>query len=151
ELPDSDLPPTALGFSPDGRSLAAWSPEGVSVIDPAVGTARALWRTPPLQDSSRWSRERNSVVGFTTDSRCVIALRFTDRTGTNTGAAIGVFDATTGTALREHTVSQWSAVEVGPGRWVYASVYEKVKKTLGIIRWDPLTGELLPHFGEARR
>src|SRR5947209_1042570 len=52
----------------------------------------------------------------------------------------------TAAVVRERTVSQWSAVEVGPGgRWVYASTHENGR--IGIIRWNPLTGESLPQFG----
>ena len=43
ELPDRDLTPEAVGFSPDGRLLAAWERGGsVFVIDTETGTARAM-------------------------------------------------------------------------------------------------------------
>ena len=143
ELPDPSIRPTALGFSPDGQRLAAWTETALLVVDPAAGTARPLWRTTPARPGNR-----NPGVGFTADGRGVVALRLTDQPGDSTAAVIGVFDVETGAVLRECPARSWTVIEIGPGgRWVFVVAHEKGR--FGIVRWDPLTGESLPPFGES--
>jgi WD40 repeat protein len=150
ELPQPDVCPTALGFSPDGRLLAAWDDLGASVLDPVAGTARSLWRTTRPQYSH--SSDRNPAVGFTADGRGVIALHYTYRTGSNPTAQLRVYNAATGDISRGRPANPWTCVEIGPGgRWVYTSQYDDKTGKIGVLRWNPLTGRTLPAFGWSKR
>lgn len=147
-LPDPATRPTALGFSPDGRLLAAWEPLSASVLDLTAGTARPLWRAVVPEHSRGGGR--NPAVGFTADGRGVVAVRYTYRPHADPEVALCAFDAHLGIVMRERPASVWTVVEVGPGgRWVYASEHAGGK--FGIVRWNPLTGEALPPFGESGR
>jgi hypothetical protein len=144
-LPNPAFVPTGLGFSPDGHLLAASNPTGLFIVDLDAGTARELWRAGPF---GPYDRDHSATTGFTADGRGVLALRFTKRSGDNTGASIGVFDVSTGALVRERIVSGFVAFDIGPGgRLVYATRYGKKKQ--GIVRWNPLTDTTLPVFGEA--
>lgn len=150
ELSQPDVCPTSLGFSPDGRLLAAWDGLGASVLDLASGRATALWRTTRPQFSA--GTDRCPAVGFTADGRGVIALHLTYRAIANPETVLRVYNATTGDVIRGRPATPWTSVEIGPGgHWVYLSVYDNDTKKIGILRWNPLTGEELPVFGWSRR
>jgi WD40 repeat protein len=150
ELPGLDICPTSLGFSPDGRLLAAWDSLGASVLDLVSSRATSLWRTTRPQFS--YGSDRAPAIGFTADSRGVIALHLTYRVGTNPEAALRVYNATTGDVIRGRPASPWTSLEIGPGgRLVYLSVYDDDTGKIGILRWNPLTGQVLPVFGWSRR
>ena len=147
ELPQTDIRPSALGFSPDGRLLAAWDDQNTLVIDPSAGTARALWRIARPRSGGG---HRAPAVGFTADGTGLIAVRFTYPKDNETKVDLCVYDVATGAIKRERSAKVWNPVEIGPGgRWVYTSAHETGK--FGIVRWDPITGQALPPFGSSGR
>jgi hypothetical protein len=148
DLPDPAVRPASLGFSQDGRWLAVWEVTRIDVVDPSAGTVRNILHQA---EPDRYMRGRNPAVGFTPDGRGVIAhYIFGSEDEGSLGGIVRVFDAATGEVGRELPVDSSSAVEIGPGgKWVYAGVFDNPR--IGVLRWNPLTGETLPAFGWSRR
>lgn len=131
ELPDRQFAPLSMAFAPDGGSLAAWSWGRVCVLDTASGTVR---RTIGDKVSGMVSVPG---VGFTADGRAVVvASRYVK-------PPVRVYDLDSGEVLREYP--DFDGLEVAPGGRVYATRHPK-PYWVEIVRWNPLTGEVLPPF-----
>ena len=133
ELPDRDLTPEAFGFSPDGRLLAAWESGGsVLVIDTTTGTARAL----PTKGA-----EYNYCtpgVGFTADSRGVVALQDPKDAALDSRRGPYVHDTKTGKARRKFPRVELWAMDVGAKGLVVHSEHAWMEPER-VVLWDTRT------------
>jgi WD40 repeat protein len=136
ELPGADVRPRAIGFSPDGRLLAAWDRGQVFVLDTTAGTVRTVWAKGEIGMSSV------PGVGFTADGRGVIAHH-----NLYPRPVVHVHDIDSGAVLRTFVTNHGNAVEPGPGGQVVYLCVIPAERQVEIVRWDPLTGEQKPAFG----
>lgn len=141
ELPQSDVPPTALAFSPDGQRLAALASGRVFVCDRATGTSRTLWDEPDTE------RLDGGGLGFTADGRYIVARHAVS------GQWIVVHDPDTGAEVRRHELPTHNCgfVLTPDGRTVLVAVHPTSEgATAEFYRWNPLTGERGVAFGRHR-
>jgi WD40 repeat protein len=134
-LPDEKFQPLNLGFSPDGRLLAAWGWSVVYVLDTASGTVQGVYGKKDI------GMTELPGVGFTADGKGVLVYNDSNE------SPVRVYDLDTRKVTRESPkVERGCAMEVGPGgRLVYLSCRPRPYWTF-IARWDPLTGKTLPAF-----
>ncbi|MBY0457954.1 MAG: hypothetical protein K2V38_11490, partial [Gemmataceae bacterium] len=136
DLPDPKFTAESLGFSPDGRLLAAWSWGHAFVLDTETGTARG-----PFGERVR-GRHGVPGVGFTADSAAVIVHAERGRNE----SSVWVIDLASGQVVARSPVgyAQNSGVEVGPGGQFVYLVHSPRERYVEIARWNPLTGESEP-------
>ena len=143
ELPAPRFWPDSLGFSPDGRLLAVWEQSRTVVIGPD-GSVRQLAEHLHSQDTRA---TRNPAVGFTADGQGVVALHIGYKPGGGAVEEIRVYDVGTGEVKQSQPCWYGSPLAFGPkNQWVYTRVSDR---GIGILRWNPLTGETLPVFGKS--
>jgi WD40 repeat protein len=134
QLPNRDLQPEALGFSPDGRFLAAWDRGGsVLVIDTAAGVARTLWA-----DGAEYGY-CTPGVGFTANGRSVVTLHVRKDAGIFENKSLLVHTVKTGKTRRLADVDAW-ALDVGAAGLVVHSVHERMEPERAVF-WDTRTNE----------
>jgi WD40 repeat protein len=143
DLPGPRFLPDSLGFSPDGRFLAVWEQSRTVVIGPD-GSVRQLAEHLYTQDN-RYTR--NPAVGFTADGQGVVALHIGYKPGGGAVEEIRVHDVATGEVKQSRPCWYGSPFAFGPkNQWVYMRDSDR---GIGILRWNPLTGETLPVFGKS--
>jgi hypothetical protein len=132
KLPKRNLMPEALGFSPDGKLLAAWDRGGsVLVIDTAAGTARSLWT-----DGAEYGYCAPGV-GFTANGRKVITLHVRKSAGVFENKSFLVHDTKTGKTQRLADVDAW-AQDVGANGLIVHSKHERMGPER-VVFWDTRT------------
>ena len=132
KLPDRDLAPEALGFSPDGRLLAAWDRGGsVLIIDTAAGVGRSLWT-----DGTEYSY-CTPGVGFTANGRKAVTLHVRKNAGVFENKSLLVHDVKTGKTWRFADVDAW-ALDVGANGLVVHSRHERMEPER-VLLWDTRT------------
>jgi WD40 repeat protein len=132
KLPGRDLAPEALGFSPDGKLLAAWDRGGaVLVIDTEAGVARALWT-----DGTEYGY-CTPGVGFTANGRKAVTLHVRKNAGVFENKSFLVLDTKTGKTRRLADVDAW-ALDVGVNGLVVHSKHERMGPER-VVLWDTRT------------
>jgi WD40 repeat protein len=128
----------------DGQYLAVWEQSRTVVIGPD-GSVRQLGGHVPPDTSRRYAR--HPAVGFTADGQGVVALHIGYKPDGEAVEEIRVHDAMTGEVKRSQPCWYGSPFAFGPGnQWVHLRVSDG---GIGILRWNPLTGETLPVFGKS--
>lgn len=131
ELPEPEAAPWALGFSPDGRFLAAWEARRVWLIDTATGSARVLWK-----DGQRYSY-CTPGVGFTANGKGVVAVNISGGFITSE-KELQVHNTKTGkTEQKKPGMAVW-AMDAGPNGLVALAGWSS-KAGLRVEFWDTRT------------
>jgi WD40 repeat protein len=135
------MQPAALGFSPDGRLLAAWDrSRQLLIIDTTSGRTRAL-------DSKGYEFTFCVPgIGFTADSRGVIAFdsEMLNRSTTN---VVRVHDVKTGKVRPEFPNKGFVAMDMAPNGLVALAEWPGGK----IVRWNTSSGKRMPAPGRPAR
>jgi WD40 repeat protein len=168
ELPNPKAEPRSLGFSADGRLLAAWDYGRVYVIDTAAGVVHTvqgarnnthvstvpgtgftaaghvvdayLGHSAPLRIPNDYLRIREVDSG-----RIVCEAHRTEDRFPEPAPKGPRGDSAPGP--RQDVVGDFRLVEVGPGgRLIYLVVFTRSSKGMSVVRWNPLTGKTLPPF-----
>lgn len=141
ELPLPTVP-DAIGFAPDGRALAVLCHGYVFVLDTVAGSVRKL----KCKTDSAFSFSVG--VAFTADGKGLVVPHSLRKP-----PVIAVHDVETGAVARDFALSNYQDVcEPGPGgRWMYVAPHLRGAdwRNVGIVRWNPLTGEQLPPFAKS--
>jgi WD40 repeat protein len=132
EFPDAMFEPLSLGFSPDGRLLAAWSWGRVCVIDTAGGTVRGVF------GQKATGMAELPGAGFTADGRAVIVHSSLNK------QPVRVYDLDSGEVLRLGPDKEGGGLEIGPGGRLVYLTHRPRDYWIEVLRWDPLTGAVLP-------
>jgi WD40 repeat protein len=121
ELAEASIQPESIGFSPDGRLLAAWTERQVCVIDITAGAARTIW-----DKGDRYGYCRPGI-GFTADSRGVVALHEPEDREFGDHKALQVHDTKTAEANRKFVEVDVWGMDVGAnGLVVVAERYDRL-------------------------
>ena len=131
ELPDPMVEPRALGFSPDGRLLAAWEEKQLLLIDAAAGSARALWT-----GGQRYGY-CTPGVGFTADGRGVVAVHV-PAGGSFHDKALQIHDVAAASPKRKDAGMDVRAVDVG-GRGLAVLAGWSQQNSQRVEFWDTRT------------
>lgn len=129
ELPQTESKPQSVGFSPDGRFLAAWEETRVYAIDTATGTARVLW-----SGGGKYSY-CTPGIGFMADGRRVVALHIP---GGGTGKVLQVHDTKTAKSARTNLRMDVWAMDVGANGLVVLAGWSWAN-SLRVELWDTRT------------